>query len=504
MRCLHCSGLSGPAIALLAAAILWPFPSGAQEFHIRGGIAPYQVFQRGADNRASFHLTGTADAALEGRRVEVRVASQEGAPLRGFDWKLLDGRVRAGEWEGEIRGVPVGGPYRVEARIAGLAGAADRVEHVLVGDLWVLAGQSNMLGYGNLADVQPPVDVVHSFDMAYNWVIAKDPLHKPRSAADRVHWPKNDNGEPERWTRQREDALIARIGKGAGLGLPFAVALYRRSGVPIGLIPCAHGGTSMDQWSPALKDKGGDSLYGATILRISATGGRVKGILWYQGEADASLKTVAGFEEKFENLVNSFRKDLGQPVLPFYFVQIGRYVNDPLDKSYWNQVQELQRQSEMKLKNVSMAASIDLDLDDEIHISTPDLKRLGRRLALLAAKDLFGEDPRNAAIRRGPRPVSARLDKGTITLQLADVNGKLVSDGRISGFTVQDAKGNPIAAIYKSRFDPANPSLIYLDIARKLPEGATLQYGAGKDPYCNVRDTSDMALAAFGPIVIAR
>lgn len=504
MRCFDVPVLSCLSRGFLTAAILLPLISFAQEIRIRGGIVPYQVLQRGVGNRSSFHLTGTAHARFEGRSIEVRLTSQEGAVLTGFDWTLSDGRVKAGKWEAEIEGVPAGGPYVVEVRIAGMPAAADRVEHVLVGDLWVLAGQSNMLGYGNLIDVQPPVEAVHSFDMADNWVVAKEPLHKPRSSAYRIYWPKNEKGEPERWTAQREGELIARTGKGSGLGLPFAVELYRRSGVPIGLIPCALGGTSMDQWNPEFKDRGGDSLYGAALGRINAVGGKVRGILWYQGEADASLKTVAGFEKKFENLVAAFRNDLNQPALPVYYVQIGRYVNDQLDKRYWNQVQELQRQMEAKLTNVSMAASVDLELDDQIHISTPELKRLGRRLALLAARDLFAEYNQNAAIRRGPRPVSARLDNGIITLQLGEVNGKLLSEGRISGFSVHDARGNPLAAIYKARFDPVNPSVIHLEIAGKLPDGATLQYGAGINPYCNVRDSSDMALPAFGPIVIAR
>ncbi|MCL4218335.1 MAG: hypothetical protein KJ052_15210, partial [Candidatus Hydrogenedentes bacterium] len=38
--------------------------------------------------------------------------------------------------------------------------------------------------------------------------------------------------------------------KGAGLGLPFAKAVAEATGRPIGLVPCAHGGTSMTQWSP--------------------------------------------------------------------------------------------------------------------------------------------------------------------------------------------------------------------------------------------------------------
>ena len=149
-----------------------------------------------------------------------------------------------------------------------------------------------------------------------------------------------------------------------------------------------------------------------------------------------------------------------------------------------------------------MVAAVDLTLDDGIHISTPDLKRLGRRLAMIVSHDLFGENKDNAGIKRGPRPLSAKAANNTITVKFDEVNGSLTSDGRISGFSVRDGKGAEVPTIYKARFDPADPSSIILDISGKLPDGAKLFYGAGKDPYCNVHDTADMALPVFGPLTI--
>jgi sialate O-acetylesterase len=210
---------------------------------------------------------------------------------------------------------------------------------------------------------------------------------------------------------------------------------------------------------------------------------------------------VDAFPAKFQALVAAFRADTGIADLPFYYVQIGRHVNGA-NVAAWNKIQEYQRQAEAKIPNSGMVAAVDLGLDDQIHVGTQDLKRLGRRLAMLAAHDLFGDNKENAAVKRGPRPESAKLNGDTITLKLADVNGQLVSEGRINGFTVQDAKGAMVPMIYKSRFDPADPTVIHLSLVTKLPEGATLSYGAGKDPYCNVRDTSDMALPVFGPLKI--
>jgi sialate O-acetylesterase len=95
-----------------------------------------------------------------------------------------------------------GGPYRVEFRIGGKE-VAFALHNLLVGDLWVLAGQSNMEGLGDLEDVEPPNELVHNFDMADRWMVAEEPLHTLPSAADRVHWRLNDQKQPERYEGEK-------------------------------------------------------------------------------------------------------------------------------------------------------------------------------------------------------------------------------------------------------------------------------------------------------------
>ena len=72
--------------------------------------------------------------------------------------------------------------------------------------------------------------------------------------------------------------------------------MVEKTGVPIGLIPAAHGGTSMQQWNPALRDLGGESLYGATVERFRAIWRQSRRcILWYQGESDANPTDAAQY-----------------------------------------------------------------------------------------------------------------------------------------------------------------------------------------------------------------
>lgn len=470
----------------------------AQDLKITGGIADHQVLQRNAEERADVSLSGTADKKFNNKYVEARI-TQKGAPVPGYDWTPMS-RIRNDQWTGEFKGLPTGGPYRVEARISGNSGAT-AVEEVLVGDLWILAGQSNMQGVGDLIDVQAPQPLVHSFDMADQWGIAREPLHTLVSAADRVHWPLNQKKEAERYTGERLARYMDSRTKGAGLGLPFAVEMLRRTGVPIGLVPCAHGGTSMDQWDPALKDKGGDSLYGSTLRRFRAVGGKVKGILWYQGESDANPKAAPLFAAKFERLVQSFRDDFGQPEMPFYYVQIGRHVSNT-NVAEWNAVQDAQLRAESRIPKSGMIASIDAALDDGIHVSTQDLKRLGRRMANLATRDLFPSNKEYGQMKRGPRPVSAKFENGMVRVTFAEVNGQLMSEGRLNGFTIHGPTGEVAPIIYKQRFDPADPNTVVLHVGGKLPEKATVWYGFGKDPYCNLRDTADMGAPVFAALEI--
>src|SRR6185312_4823435 len=476
------------------------FPLVSQELRFTSGVSEQEVFQRNPEGVADITFGGVASGRkINGKMVVARL-TKGGAVVPGFEWEPI-GKIQRTRWDGEFRNVPTGGPYRVEIRL-GENAPVSAVDGILVGDLWVLAGQSNMEGVGNLIDVQQPSPLVHSFDMADNWVVAEEPLHTLVNAVDRVHWPLNRQNQPERITGDLLAKYMAERKKGAGLGLPFAVDMVQRTGIPIGLLPCAHGGTSMSQWSPALKDRDGDSLYGSMIRRVKAVDGRVKGILWYQGESDANPTAAPVFEKLFIDFVTSVRADLNQPNLPFYYVQIGRHISNE-NVAQWNIVQDAQRRAEPEIPNSGMVAAVDLTLDDGIHISTPDLKRLGHRLANLACHDLYSKDGDCGDLKRGPRPVAAEYNPaGFVKVVFTDVNGRLDSQGRISGFSIHNADGTLAPAIYKATVDPAEASVVLLYISRKLPPKATLWYGYGKDPYCNLVDAADMAAPVFGPLPI--
>lgn len=473
------------ALFLLCALL----PAGAQTITSLQGVSPYQVFQRDEAGVALVRVSGTAQGA-DGKTVELSQGPAAASTV-----------VQRGAWSAELRGVPTGGPYDLRARIAGTPDVRV-VGNILVGDLWILAGQSNMEGVGNLQATPLPSNLVNMLDMTDVWGMARDPLHRLPDATDRVHWRTKDaQGNPRRLEGAELAQWIANRKKGAGVGLPFALEMVRRTGVPVGLVPCAHGGTSMDQWSPALKERGGDSLYGAMLRRFKLSGGRVKGVLWYQGESDANPKAAPLFEEKFKSFVEAVRADFAQPALPFYYVQIGRHVS-AADARVWNQVQDAQRRLEAVIPNSGMVTCADCSLDDGIHVGTDDFRLLGRRMALLACHDLYPAGEGCAAVQRGPRPVAAKFAGGMVHVEFSHVNGRLRHEGRLSGFSIHDAQGNPAPVIYRQRVSAAHPNVVELLIGGKMPEGAVLHYGAGRDPFVNLRDEAGMAAPVFGPLPI--
>jgi sialate O-acetylesterase len=479
----------------------------------------YRVYQRDRNGQADIPVVLDESEGTEGAKlVEAILHSDQGSqqPLDVEDDKLLN--------------VPTGGPYTIRLRFRlknGDTAGLRQVDNVFVGDIWVLAGQSNMEGVGNLVDVTSPNPHVSLLGMDGKWSQAKEPLHWLVDSPDPVH-----SGDPT--TREkRAAALHKRRTKGAGLGLPFAVAMVQATGVPVGLVACAHGGTSMAQWDPAKKGEGGKSLYGSMLRQVKLVGGQVKGVLWYQGESDANPKAAKVFPKVFAEFIASVRTDLDQADLPFYYVQIGRVVRGG-DAKDWNSVQDAQRRIAERVPNTAVVTGIDLELDDGIHVGTQGTKRVGQRLAKVALRELFSQDGAST-------PTFDRVNKGagnTLLVKFKGVNigpdvtmGPFMMGGmggmapaaggggfrqmpvsgpaanvvglkpmrHIAGFSLRKEDGTEIPLIYDAAVGTARDTVI-LKLNAPPPEKAYLWYGHGFDPYCNLTDSQDMAVPAFGPI----
>ena len=231
-------------------------------------------------------------------------------------------------------------------------------------DLYLLIGQSNMAGRGVLTDSnRVSAEGIFKLDAAGEWQVAEEPIHfdKPTIA-------------------------------GAGLAASFARAMAdRRKGVPIGLIPCAVGGTSINRWVES-----GDLWSNAVArTRIALGSGTLKGILWHQGEGDCSASAAPAWGAKFEGMIASFRREFG-PV-PFVAGELGRY----LDNTGWPVINAHLHALEGKVPAYRVASSEGLTPNsDNVHFNTESLREFGLRYAEAMVSCAAG------------RPDSAQLNSG--------------------------------------------------------------------------------------------
>jgi hypothetical protein len=232
--------------------------------------------------------------------------------------------------------------------------------------LFILAGQSNMSGRGDLKEL--PADFPENGHRLWNfgndgrWRKALEPI---------------DSAEGQEFLVSNDPNA------GVGPGLAFANTLAEANPhAKIGLIPCARGGSSIDEWKPSADTS---TLYGSCLARIvrARNFGTTAAVIWYQGESDAhSLAAVNAWARKFAVLSEAFRRDLQAPGLPIIAVRIGSLGDnrrsDPRFR-YWNQLRELQ--SRLSGRAVAIVDAAGLPTRDGLHLTTDSQLRLGKRLA---------------------------------------------------------------------------------------------------------------------------
>ncbi|SDW05899.1 sialate O-acetylesterase [Paenibacillus sp. CF384] len=463
---------------------------------------PHQVVQRDEGDVGIIPITlnltavGFPESSLG--RVEARIigTSSVGA------WRPL-GLVEGDLFSGALTNVPVG-EHVVEIRIVTVTDEADAeqeqarsyVTPVFVGDLWILAGQSNMDGVGKLGDIQHPETGISCFYMGDRWDVATDPLCWLLESVDPINWEVPEAELTRAILEQRQFRQ-----HGAGLGIPFAKEIRQHVQVPIGLIVCSHSGTSMAHWDYRLADKGGHSFYGAMLRRVNKLGGKVKGCLWYQGESDTGAETAPLYYETMVSWVAALRKDLYDPQLPIIYAQLSVfYVLEPdarwPDPALWNRVQADQLALEHAIPYTAMVPTIDADLADIIHLDTESLQQVGRRMAWQALRIAYG----TPISETGPRPALFGWNVGRteLTIAMTGINGHLKDVGCVCGFRVEkENRRFPFTAeITEDRLR------IRLRFEQSVPVDSQLSHGAGFNPAVNVKDGLGIPLVVFGPVTV--
>ena len=223
-------------------------------------------------------------------------------------------------------------------------------------DLYLLIGQSNMAGRGNIEAQDTITDNnVFMLNKDENWVPAKSPLHFDKSVA------------------------------GTGLGLTLGKIMAKESKRKVGLIPCAVGGTSISMWMPGAYDKVTKTHPDDDAIRrakVAMKNGELKGILWHQGEGDASKDKAARYEQRFDSLMLNLQNDMSVDIssIPVVVGELGQFYCER--NSGGKEINLILKHIAEKRKNRALVSSKGLvHKGDSVHFDAASQRELGKRYA---------------------------------------------------------------------------------------------------------------------------
>ena len=328
----------------------------------------YEFFSRDEKGRADIHFKGSIEDKGEISHIlKVRVFSMtsclavaeyfEENAGESFDFKLS---------------VPCGYNYRVCFEIV----RTDNEEwidftksfsHISVGDVFVIAGQSNAVGYGRGTYENIPDMRIHNFRLSDEWAIASHPLNDLDGYKGSIA---RDLGEYSQH-------------------ITMAKKLITHTGVPVAFIPCAVGGTEIARWNKRYK---GD-LYEDMIRRVKKAGLKISGLFWCQGSSDANSEEKSlRYYNALRELISDFREDVGEAALKVFIYQINRCMCVGAENDeYWNRIRDAHRRLAYEDENIFTVASFGAELmEDKIHNSPSGCDLIGERMAATVLSKLYG------------------------------------------------------------------------------------------------------------------
>jgi sialate O-acetylesterase len=462
-------------------------------------FSDHMVLQRRQPNK----VWGKAAA---GEKVSVSIGTQSQAATAGSD----------GAWQVTLAPLEASNtPLRLVVK-----GQANQVavEDVLVGEVWIASGQSNMeyaLGSAYDADLELAA-ANHQGIRFINYpnVGAQAPVWTHANATWVVSTPQS----------ARSFSAVAYV---------FARQIHESLGVPVGIINNAWGGSRAEAWVPrryfdnranlmpivarydgfakdlaALEAKGTLSTEEQARVRqlrtdvngddrpanawngivASHAGYGIRGVLWYQGEGNAPR--AQQHRELFPLLIESWRKEWGQGDFPFYWVQLPGNEKQKLEpsESAWAELRESQTLTAARVPNTAQVVTIDLGEDGDLHPRSK--KDIGLRLARIAlARDYGITMPYRSATYR-----AMRTEGGKAVLDFDNVEGRLraIDGGALSGFAIAGADRKFVWA--EATVNRDNTITVSSD---KVSNPVAVRYAWADNPVNNVYDNTRLPLTPF-------
>ena len=364
-----------------------------------------------------------------------------------------------------LRKVPCGGPYLLNFVLSDkrnnvsstLIGRKRR--HFCVGDVYIIAGQSNAAGMGKGFLTEAAEMGIHVLRNLEFWDIATQPFN---------------------------DLDYSRY----GMFQAFARRMKRATGRPVGLIPAAMGGAPLSRW---LKEEDGD-LYKKLVAAMKAHKTGARAVLWYQGCADVwSCEDETTYLERFKKFVRAIREDLEDEALPIFTFQLNRQKIKEYEAENdikYGFMRESQRRAAKEIKNLYVLPTVDATImSDFIHCARASAIMLGERLAMQALDKLYGigggaDAPEiSKAYFTAEREIRLEFENvkdflygfnstlADFPIKAEDESGTLeITDYDVSENTVTlILKRSPYGAVYVSGQSGNDPKNIIIDYGTQLP-----------------------------------
>jgi sialate O-acetylesterase len=302
-----------------------------------------------------------------------------------------------GNWQVSIPASPVNNTPQT-ITITGPDNSAIMFENILIGDVWVCSGQSNMVY---------PMDSIAPFRGVLNFqqeiAAANYPaIRMMNEQLDAEVVPQNNLILPAYW----EVCSPATVDSMSAVAYYFARKLNTALNVPIGLIIAADNGSFCQDWTneEVIESNSTLSLFYAShstlyngminpLINLS-----IKGFIWYQGENNGHDVPASNYTLLNDALIAGWRSKFNQPDLPFYLVQIAPFAEDYYTTTpvggdttldYYGKFREAQSNIR-KVAGTGMAVT--MDVGEAANHHPRDKEPVGERLALLALNNTYGQN----------------------------------------------------------------------------------------------------------------
>ena len=493
-------------VRLLLASALLPLASARANLKLPSFFSDHMVLQR----EKPVAVWGWAG---ENAKVTVTLAGAKAVATADAE----------GRWKAALPAQKAGGPHKL---VVSDGAQTVTIDDVLVGDVWICSGQSNMA-----------FPVSRSSDTADAATTDLPLLRAFATTAQPAPKPQDDL--PGSWSAATTPAVT----NWYATGFYFGRKLQKELGVPVGLLMVAWGGTPAEAWLPRedlaklpftaqfIKDSDTYAERYPDILkrfeeqkaRLTEKGDKealrkmrkpqepasnpslasvqynnriapfvgfpVRGAIWYQGEANAGGARATQYCDLMSGLIRSWR-GLWKDEFPFGVVQLTAYkaaVPEPVQAdSGWAALREQQVRIARTVPGAGLAVIIDHGEADDIHPKSKTA--VGERLAAWALHEAYG---RKNVVPCGPLYKAMKKEGGVIRVAFDHAAGLRTEGGAVKSLAVAGAD---------KVFKPAAGRIDGCDLVVSSPEVAdpvAVRYGWADNPPCNLFNGAGMAASPF-------